>query len=195
MASYGQASYEKEYNGGMGSNGLTSARHDVFDKKYAEKYPESFDQGVPMDLVYSGSKKLTDSVEGAPLDAGRLVLSPTRTYGPIIKSILRELRSEIHGVVHCSGGAQTKVLHFVDNVRVVKDSLLPTPPLFQMIHEESGTDWKEMYKVFNMGHRMEVYVAEESADEIVEIARSFNIDAQVIGRVEASDKKELIIQS
>lgn len=195
MASYGQASYEKEYNGGMGSNGLTSARHDVFDKTYAEKYPESFDLGVPNDLVYSGSKKITDLVEGTPLDAGKLVLSPTRTYGPIIKSILRELRSEIHGMVHCSGGAQTKVLHFVDNLRVIKDNMLPIPPLFQMIHEESGTDWKEMYKVFNMGHRMEVYVDEESADEIVEIARSFNVDAQVIGRVEESDKKELIIQS
>lgn len=195
IASYGQASYEREYNGGMGSNGLTSARHDVFDKVYAEKYPESFDQGVPRELVYSGSKKLTDMVEGAPLDAGKLVLSPTRTYGPIIKSILKELRSEIHGMVHCSGGAQTKILHFVDNLRIVKDNLLPTPPLFQMIHEESGTDWKEMYKVFNMGHRMEVYANEESADEIVEIARSFNVDAQVIGRVEASEKKELIIRS
>ncbi|WP_462253039.1 AIR synthase related protein [Ekhidna sp.] len=195
MSSYGQATYEKEYNGGMGSNGLTSARHDVFNKIYAEKYPESFDPSVPKDLVYSGSKKLTDSVDGSPLDAGKLVLSPTRTYGPVIKSILKELRSEIHGMVHCSGGAQTKVLHFVDNVRVVKDNMLPIPPLFRMIHEESGTDWKEMYKVFNMGHRMEIYVAEESADEIVEISRSFNVDAQVIGRVEESDKKELIIQS
>lgn len=195
IASYGQASYEKEYNGGMGSNGLTSARHDVFDQLYAEKYPESFDQGVPKDLIYSGTKKLTDEVEGSPLDAGKLVLSPTRTYGPIIKSILKELRSEIHGMIHCSGGAQTKILHFVDNVRVVKDNMLPIPPLFNMIHEESGTEWKEMYKVFNMGHRMEIYVAEESADEIVEIARSFNVDAQVIGRVESSDSKELIIQS
>ncbi len=195
MSSYGQATYEKEYNGGMGSNGLTSARHDVFNKIYAEKYPESFDPSVPKDLVYSGSKKLTDPIYGSPLDAGKLVLSPTRTYGPVIKSILKELRSEIHGMVHCSGGAQTKVLHFVDNVRVVKDNMLPIPPLFQMIHEESGTDWREMYKVFNMGHRMEVYVAEESADEIVEISRSFNVDAQVIGRVEESDKKELIIQS
>ena len=195
IASYGQATYEKEYNGGMGSNGLTSARHDVFDKSYADKYPESFDQGVPLDLVYSGSKKLTDAVENTPLDAGKLVLSATRTYGPIVKSILRELRSEVHGMVHCSGGAQTKVLHFVDDVKVVKDNLLPTPPLFRMIQQESGTDWKEMYKVFNMGHRMEIYVDEESADEIVEIARSFNVDAQVIGRVEASDQKELIIQS
>ncbi|MEO9483316.1 MAG: AIR synthase related protein [Ekhidna sp.] len=195
IASYGQATYEKEYNGGMGSNGLTSARHDVFDKIYADKYPESFDQGVPRDLIYSGSKRLTDSVQNSPLDAGKLVLSPTRTYGPIIKSILKELRSEIHGMIHCSGGAQTKVLHFVDQVRVVKDNMLPIPPLFQMIHEESGTDWKEMYKVFNMGHRMEIYADEESADEIVEIARSFNVEAQVVGRVEASDTKELIIQS
>lgn len=195
IASYGQATYEKEYNGGMGSNGLTSARHDVFHKMYAEKFPESFDQGVARDLVYSGSKKLTDPVEGSPIDAGKLVLSPTRTYGPIIKSILREFRSEIHGMVHCSGGAQTKILHFVDNVRVIKDNMLPIPPLFKMIQEESGTDWKEMYKVFNMGHRMEIYVDEESADEIVEIARSFNVDAQVIGRVEPSDNTELIIQS
>jgi len=195
MASYGQATYEQEYNGGMGSNGLTSARHDVFHKVYAEKYPESYDSSVPGELVYSGSKNLTDSVQDSPLDAGKLVLSPTRTYGPVIQSILRELRSEVHGMVHCSGGAQTKVLHFVDQLRIVKDNMLPIPPLFQMIHEESGTDWKEMYKVFNMGHRMEVYVDEESADEIVEIARSFNVDAQVIGRVEPSDKKELIIQS
>lgn len=195
ISSYGQATYEREYNGGMGSNGLTSARHDVFSKTYAEKYPESFDEGVPSDLVYSGTKLLTDGVEGVPLDAGKLVLSPTRTYGPIIKSILNELRSEIHGMIHCSGGAQTKILHFVDQVRVVKDNLLPVPPLFQMIQEESGTDWKEMYKVFNMGHRMEIYVDEESADEIVEISKSFNIDAQVVGRVEASDTKELIIQS
>lgn len=195
LASYGQSTYEREYNGGMGSNGLTSARHDVFDKQYASKYPESFDQSVPADLAYSGSKKLTDKVEGVSLDAGKLVLSPTRTYAPIIQSIFQELRSEIHGMVHCSGGAQTKILHFVDNLRIVKDNLLPTPPLFQMIQAESGTDWKEMYKVFNMGHRMEIYVDEESADEIVEISKSFNVDAQVIGRVEASDKKELYIQS
>ena len=195
LASYGQASYEQAYNGGMGSNGLTSARHDVFEKRYAEKYTESFDEGVPSDLAYSGSKGLTDSVEGSPLDAGKLVLSPTRTYAPIIQSVLKEIRSEIHGMVHCSGGAQTKVLHFVDNVRVVKDNLLPTPPLFSMIQEESATDWREMYKVFNMGHRMELYVNEEAADEVVEISKSFNVDAQVIGRVEPSDKKELIIQS
>lgn len=195
LASYGQASYEQEYNGGMGSNGLTSARHDVFDKLYADKYLESYDGGVPKDLVYSGSKKLTDPVAGTPVDAGKLVLSPTRTYAPIIQSILKEMRSEIHGMVHCSGGAQTKVLHFVDNVRVIKDNLLPTPPLFSMIQEESGTDWREMYKVFNMGHRMELYVQEESADEVMEIAKSFNVEAQVVGRVEAADKKELIIQS
>ncbi|NQZ77489.1 MAG: phosphoribosylformylglycinamidine cyclo-ligase [Ekhidna sp.] len=195
LASYGQATYERSYNGGMGSNGLTSARHDVFHKEYAEKYPESYDQGVPLDLVYSGSKSLTESVENTPLDAGQLVLSPTRTYGPIMQAILKELRSEIHGMVHCSGGAQTKILHFINNLRIVKDNMLPTPPLFKLIQSESGTEWKEMYKVFNMGHRMEIYVAEESADEVVEIARSFNIDAQVIGRVEPSDKKELIIQS
>lgn len=195
LASYGQASYESEYNGGMGSNGLTSARHDVFHNQYASKYQESFDEGVPSNLAYSGTKKLTDPVEGVPLDAGKLVLSPTRTYGPIIQSILKELRSEIHGMVHCSGGAQTKILHFVDDVRVVKDNLLPTPPLFQMIQSESGTDWKEMYKVFNMGHRMEIYVDEESADDIIEISKSFNVEAQVIGRVEASERKELIIQS
>lgn len=195
LSSYGQASYEREYNGGMGSNGLTSARHDVFSNSYATKYPESFDEGVPADLAYSGSKSLTDTVAGLPLDAGKLVLSPTRTYAPIIQSILTELRSDIHGMVHCSGGAQTKILHFVDNVRVIKDNLLPTPPLFEMIQAESGTDWKEMYKVFNMGHRMEIYVDEESADEIVEISKSFNVEAQVIGRVEESDKKELIIQS
>lgn len=195
LASYGQASYEQDYNGGMGSNGLTSARHDVFSKEYAEKYPESFDDGTPIDLVYSGSKKLTETVEGTPLDAGKLVLSPTRTYAPIIQSILEEMRSDIHGMIHCSGGAQTKVLHFVDNVRVIKDNFLPIPPLFKMIQEESKTDWKEMYKVFNMGHRMEIYVPEESADEIIEISKSFNVDAQVVGRVEASDKKELIIKS
>ncbi len=195
LSSYGQATYEQDYNGGMGSNGLTSARHDVFSKEYAFKYPESYDQNVPEDLSYSGSKKLNDPVEGVPLDAGKLVLSPTRTYAPIIQAILKELRSEVHGMVHCSGGAQTKILHFVDEMRIIKDNFLPVPPLFQMIHAESGTDWKEMYKVFNMGHRMEIYVSEESADEIVEISRSFNIDAQVIGRVEPSDKKELIIQS
>ncbi|MDE0471473.1 MAG: AIR synthase-related protein [Ekhidna sp.] len=195
LSSYGQASYEQEYNGGMGSNGLTSARHDVFKKTYREKYPESFDYGVPADLVYSGSRKLTDKVNGVPLNVGRLVLSPTRTYAPIIRSILREMRSEIHGIVHCSGGGQTKVLHFVDKLRIIKDELLPTPPLFKMIQSESGTDWKEMYKVFNMGHRMEVYASEKSADKLVEISKSFNVQAQIIGRVEPSDKKELIIRS
>ena len=195
LASSGQATYEQEYNGGMGSNGLTSARHDVFNRKYADTYPESFDGGVPADLVYSGSQSLDAKVDGVPLDAGKLVLSPTRTYAPIIQSILKEMRSEIHGMVHCSGGAQTKILHFVDNVRVVKDNFLPVPPLFKMIQKESKTDWREMYKVFNMGHRMEIYVSEESTDEIIEISKSFNVDAQVIGRVEASDSKELIIQS
>jgi len=195
LASYGQSTYEQEYNGGMGSNGLTSARHDVFAKDYAGKYPESFDGAVQADLVYGGSKMLTDFVEGTPLDAGRLVLSPTRTYAPIIQSILKEMRSEVHGMVHCSGGAQTKILHFIDDLRIIKDNLLPTPPLFEMIQSESGTDWQEMYKVFNMGHRMEIYVAEESADELMEISKSFNVEAQVIGRVESAEKKELIIQS
>ncbi len=195
LSSYGQASYEQGYNGGMGSNGLTSARHDVFSNEYAKKYPESFDHGVPKDLIYSGSKKLTDEVDKSPLDAGKLVLSPTRTYAPVIKSILNELRQEIHGMIHCSGGAQTKILHFVDNLRIIKDSLLPVPPLFQMIQQESGTEWKEMYQVFNMGHRMELYVHEESVDEVIEISRSFNVEAQVVGRVEASENKELIIQS
>lgn len=195
LSSYGQSTYEREYNGGMGSNGLTSARHDVFAKEYSDKYPETYDVGVPKDLVYSGSKRLTDTIVDSPLDAGKLVLSPTRTYAPIIHAILKEIRSEVHGMVHCSGGAQTKILHFVDNLRIVKDNMLPTPALFRMIQEESGTDWKEMYKVFNMGHRMEIYVDEESADEIVEISKSFNVDAQVIGRVESSNKKELFIQS
>ncbi|MFK7951636.1 MAG: AIR synthase-related protein [Ekhidna sp.] len=195
LSSYGQSSYERTYNGGMGSNGLTSARHDVFANEYSEKYPETYDAVVSKDLIYSGSKKLTDAVEGSSLNAGQLVLSPTRTYAPIVHAILKEIRSEIHGMVHCSGGAQTKVLHFVDKLRIVKDNMLPTPPLFNMIQEESGTDWKEMYKVFNMGHRMEIYVDEEAADEIIEISKSFNVDAQVIGRVEVSEKKELFIQS
>jgi len=195
LASYGQASYETEYNGGMGSNGLTSARHDVFSKVLASKYPESFDPSVPEDLVYSGSKKLTDKIADVTIDAGKLVLSPTRTYGPIIKKILDKHRSEIHGMVHCSGGAQTKVLHFVDNVHVVKDNLFPIPPLFKLIQEESKTDWQEMYKVFNMGHRMELYVPKEIADSIIEISKSFNVDAQIVGRVEANDKKKLTINS
>ncbi|WP_274476277.1 AIR synthase related protein [Mangrovimonas aestuarii] len=196
LASFGQASYEKEYNGGMGSNGLTSARHDVFAKYLAEKYPESFDAAVPDDLVYSGGVKLTDSVQDSPIDAGKLVLSPTRTYAPIIKAILNKYdKTYIHGLVHCSGGAQTKVLHFVDNVHVVKDNLFPIPPLFKLIQEQSKTDWKEMYQVFNCGHRMELYVSPEVAEDIIAISKSFNVDAQIVGRVEASDSKELTIKS
>ncbi|MEN9997661.1 MAG: hypothetical protein RI922_651 [Bacteroidota bacterium] len=195
LASFGQATYETEYNGGMGSNGLTSARHDVFNKTLAADFPESFDPSVPGDLVYSGTKNLTDTVEGSPIDAGKLVLSPTRTYAPVIKQILDKHRSDIHGMVHCSGGAQTKVLHFVGNVHIIKDNLFPIPPLFKLIQEESGTDWKEMYKVFNMGHRMEVYVSPEHAQSIIEISKSFNIDAQIVGRVEANDGKKLTIES
>ncbi|WP_196886082.1 AIR synthase related protein [Aureivirga sp. CE67] len=196
LASFGQAAYETEYNGGMGSNGLTSARHDVFAKYLAEKYPESFDAAVPEDLVYSGNVKLTDEVEGVSIDAGKLVLSPTRTYAPIIKKILNSVAKEnIHGMVHCSGGAQTKVLHFVGNVHVIKDNLFATPPLFKLIQEQSKTDWKEMYQVFNMGHRMELYVKEEVANEIMEISKEFGVEAQIIGRVEASDSKKLTINS
>lgn len=195
LASYGQASYEREYNGGMGSNGLTSARHDVFGKYLMEKYPESFDPQVPSDLVYSGTKNLTDSVENAPLDAGKLVLSPTRTYAPVIKEILNQMSGEIDGIVHCSGGAQTKVLHFVENVHVIKDNMFDVPPLFDLIQKESNTPWSEMYKVFNMGHRMELYVSEEVASSIIEISKSFNIDAQIVGRVEAHDGKKLTINS
>jgi phosphoribosylformylglycinamidine cyclo-ligase len=193
--SYGQATYEKEYNGGMGSNGLTSARHDVFGQYLAEKYPESFDPQVPVDLVYSGQMKLTDSVEGSPLDAGKLVLSPTRTYAPIVKRILDTHRSAIHGMVHCSGGAQTKVLHFVNDLHVIKDNLFEVPPLFKTIQAQSGTDWKEMYKVFNMGHRMEVYVDESNAHDIIKIAESFNVRAKIVGRCEAYDGKKLTIRS
>lgn len=195
LASFGQASYENEYNGGMGSNGLTSARHDVFSKKLASEFPESYDPSVPESLVYSGEKDLTDAVEGSPLDAGKLVLSPTRTYAPVIKKILDLHRSDIHGMVHCSGGAQTKVLHFVNDVHIIKDTLFPVPPLFKLIHEQSGTEWSEMYKVFNMGHRMEIYVAPEHADAIMEISRSFNIEAKIVGRVEAYEGKKLTIQS
>ena len=185
LASFGQATYEREYNGGMGSNGLTSARHDVFSKYLAEKYPESYDHAVPEELVYSGSYRLTDEVEGSPITAGKLVLSPTRTYAPVIKSILDELRPNIHGMVHCTGGAQTKVLHFVgDNCRVVKDNMFPVPPLFKTIIKESGTDYSEAYKVFNMGHRMEIYVNPEDAQRIIDISKSFNIDAQVVGHIE-----------
>ncbi len=195
LSSSGQATYEKEYNGGMGSNGLTSARHDVFAKYLAVKYPESYDHAVPDELIYSGNLHLTDAVEGSPIDAGKLVLSPTRTYAPVIKKVLDAHRQDIHGMVHCSGGAQTKVLHFVDGVRVVKDNLFPVPPLFKTIQEQSGTDWAEMYKVFNMGHRMEIYLPEQFAQDIIETSRSFGIDAQVIGRVEPSDKTELVIRS
>ncbi|WP_167341608.1 AIR synthase related protein [Nonlabens sp. SY33080] len=196
LASFGQATYESEYNGGMGSNGLTSARHDVFNKTLASKFKESYDPAVPEDLVYSGSKELTDQVANSPLDAGKLVLSPTRTYAPIIKKILSDVnKSSIHGMVHCSGGAQTKILHFVDNVHVIKDNMFQLPPLFKMIQEESGTDWKEMYQVFNMGHRMELYVDKDIAQQIIEISQSFNVDAQIIGRVEAADKKKLTIKS
>jgi phosphoribosylformylglycinamidine cyclo-ligase len=195
LSSSGQATYENEYNGGMGSNGLTSARHDVFAKYLAEKYPESFDGAVPTELVYSGNYKLTDNIKDAPVDAGKLVLSPTRTYAPVVKRVLDEMRSDIHGMVHCSGGAQTKVLHFVDNVHVIKDNMFDVPPLFKTIHEESGTDWKEMYKVFNMGHRYEIYLSPDKADKIIEIAKSFNIDAQIVGRVEAHDGKKLTIES
>ncbi len=196
LASFGQSKYEKSYNGGMGSNGLTSARHDVFAKYLADKYPESFDSAVPNELVYSGKVKLTDAVEDAPLDAGKLVLSPTRTYAPIIKSVLSKYSpKEIHGMVHCSGGAQTKVLHFVDNVHVIKDNLFPVPPLFKLIQEQSKTDWKEMYQVFNCGHRMELYVPQEVAESIIEISKSYGVDAQIVGRVEASETKKLTIES
>lgn len=195
LASYGQAEYETDYNGGMGSNGLTSARHDVFGKYLAERYPESFDPSVPAELVYSGTKQLTDCIENAPVDAGKLVLSPTRTYAPVIKQILEKYRSQIHGMVHCSGGAQTKVLHFVDNVHVIKDNLFPIPPLFKLIQEESGTDWQEMYKVFNMGHRMEIYCPQEIAQEIIDCSTAFGVEAQIVGRVEASDSKKLTIES
>ena len=195
LASFGQASYEKEYNGGMGSNGLTSARHDVFNKSVAEKYPETYDNKVPENLVYSGSKKLTDKVEGVAIDAGKLVLSPTRTYAPIIKKVLEKYRKQIHGMVHCSGGAQTKILHFVDDLHIVKDNLFETPPLFQLIKEQSGTSWEEMYKVFNMGHRMELYVPQAIADEIIAISQSFSVDAQIIGKVVEKGEKKLTLKS
>ena len=202
LESFGQATYEKEYNGGMGSNGLTSARHDVFAKYLAEKYPESYDAAVPQELVYSGGLKLTDMVEtqqATPsqqtVTAGKLVLSPTRTYAPVVKQLLDALRPHIHGMVHCSGGAQTKILHFINNLKIVKDNMFPVPPLFKIIQEQSGTDWKEMYKVFNMGHRLEIYIAPEFAEQVIEISQSFNINAHIVGHVEASDKKELIIKS
>jgi phosphoribosylformylglycinamidine cyclo-ligase len=196
LASFGQAKYEKSYNGGMGSNGLTSARHDVFAKYLAEKYPESFDAAVPYELVYSGQTKLTDAVQDSPIDAGKLVLSPTRTYAPIIKAVLEKYTSkDIHGMVHCSGGAQTKVLHFVNNVHVIKDNLFPVPPLFKLIQENSKTDWKEMYQVFNCGHRMELYVPKEIANDIISISESFGVEARIVGRVEASENKKLTIKS
>ncbi|MCW3103037.1 MAG: phosphoribosylaminoimidazole synthetase [Bacteroidetes bacterium] len=197
LASSGQASYETEYNGGMGSNGLTSARHDVFEKMLAKKFPESFDAAVPEALVYSGKISLTEKINVGTEEvaAGKLVLSPTRTYAPIIKKILDTYRGQIHGMVHCSGGAQTKVMHFVENVHVIKDQLFPVPPLFKLIHGQSGTDWKEMYKVFNMGHRMELYVPKEISAELIAISKSFGVDAQIVGRVEASDKNKLTIHS
>jgi phosphoribosylformylglycinamidine cyclo-ligase len=196
LESFGQASYEKEYNGGMGSNGLTSARHDVFHKYLAEKYPESFDASVPQELVYSGQMKLTDVVENSPIDAGKLVLSPTRTYAPIIKSILSKYKSDtIHGMIHCSGGAQTKILHFINKLHIIKDNMFPIPPLFKLIQEQSKTDWKEMYQVFNCGHRMELYVSPEVAQDIIAISKSFQVDAKIVGRVEASEKKQLTITS
>lgn len=195
LESFGQATYEKEYNGGMGSNGLTSARHDVFGYYLAEKYPESYDHAVPRELVYSGKLNLTDKVEGSPLDAGKLVLSPTRTYAPVVKAVLDEHRGNIHGMIHCSGGAQTKIMHFIENLKVVKDNLFPIPPLFRTIQEQSGTDWAEMYKVFNMGHRFEFYVPQQYADSIISISKSFNIDARIVGHVEASDKASLTIKS
>lgn len=195
LSSYGKASYEKEYNGGMGSNGLTSARHDVFAKYLAAKYPESYDNAVPEELVYSGKLKLTDQIAELDIDAGKLVLSPTRTYAPVIKKLLDEMRPRVHGMVHCSGGAQTKVMHFVENMRVIKNNLFPVPPLFSIIQEQSGTDWHEMYKVFNMGHRMEVYVDAEDAQRVIDISRSFDIDARIIGYTQAADHNELIIES
>ncbi|WBX71857.1 AIR synthase related protein [Tenacibaculum retecalamus] len=196
LESFGQANYETEYNGGMGSNGLTSARHDVFHKYLADKYPESFDASVPSDLVYSGNTKLTDKVEDSPIDAGKLVLSPTRTYAPIIKEILSKFSSdEVHGMIHCSGGAQTKILHFIDNLHIVKDNMFPIPPLFKLIQEQSKTDWKEMYQVFNCGHRMELYVSPSVAEDIISISKSFNVDAKIIGRVEDASNKKLTIKS
>ena len=195
LASYGQASYENDYNGGMGSNGLTSARHDVFHKEYRLKYPESFDPSVPEDLIYSGAYKLTDQLSDVPIDMGKLVLSPTRTYAPVVVEMLKHLKGQIHGMVHCSGGAQTKVLHFIENLHVIKDNLLSIPPLFQAIQTQSGTAWREMYKVFNMGHRLEVYLKEDNASEVVQIAKSFGIDAQVFGRVEPATHKQVTLKT
>lgn len=196
LASYGQAIYEDGYNGGMGSNGLTSARHDVFSNVYAQKYPECYDANTPSALVYCGSKLLTDAVEGSPLDAGKLVLSPTRTYAPVVKALLKEgLFPHLHGIIHCSGGAQTKILHYIEHLHIIKDHFLPVPPLFKMIQQESGTDWKEMYQVFNMGQRLEIYIPADIAQTVIDIAGSFGIDALITGRVEAADKKQVTIQS
>ncbi len=195
LASYGKASYESEYNGGMGSNGLTSSRHDVFAHDYATKYPETYDKAVPDHLVYSGKYKVTDEIPGAPLNVGKLVLSPTRTYTPIMMEVLKELRQHIHGIVHCSGGAQTKVLHFIDQHHVIKDNLFEIPPLFKMIHEITGTSFQEMYKVFNMGHRMEIYLPEQFAQRVIEISKNFNVDAQIIGRVEESVQKQVTLKT
>lgn len=193
LASYGKASYENEYNGGMGSNGLTSARHDVFAKTYAKKYPETYDNAVPTDLVYSGNHHVTDTLPGVDVNVGKLVLAPTRTYAPVMVEVFKNLRKHIHGAVHCSGGAQTKVLHFVENLHIIKDNLFETPPLFKLIQQSSGTDWKEMYKVFNMGHRMELYLSQQHAQQVIDIARSFNIEAKIVGRVEAASAKQVTV--
>ena len=195
LASYGQTTYEKKYNGGMGSNGLTSARHDVFNKEYREKYPESFDPQVDESLIYSGNLKLTDGVENCPLDAGKIVLSPTRTYLPVVNEVFKEHKNQIDGIIHCSGGAQTKILHFIDNLKIVKNNMFSIPPLFKTIKEQSGTALKEMYRVFNMGHRLEFYTDEKTAESIIAISKSFNLDAQIVGYTEASDKKELVINT
>ena len=194
LSSFGQATYEDAYNGGMGSNGLTSARHDVLSKIYAEKYPESFDKNLPPEVVYSGSKKLTDTTEIPDVNVGKMILSPTRTYAPIVKKVLEQHRPHIHGMVHCSGGAQTKILHFIDNLHIIKDNLFPTPPLFKLIQQESQTTWEEMYKVFNMGHRMEFYVPENIATDIIHISKMFNVDAQIVGHVEKSAEKRLTLK-
>ncbi|WP_341843319.1 AIR synthase related protein [Chitinophaga caseinilytica] len=198
LASYGQATYEREYNGGMGSNGLTSARHDVFNKSVAEKYPESYDPAIPQELVFAGKKSLTDMIDVpgfGQITAGKLVLSPTRTYAPVIRHMLEQFRPQIHGMVHCSGGAQTKVLHFIENLHVIKDNLFPVPPLFQLIREQSGAEWREMYQVFNMGHRMELYVPAEIAEDLIRISQTYNIDARIVGRVEASEGKKVTVKS
>lgn len=195
LASFGQASYESAYNGGMGSNGLTSARHDIFIKEYGSKYPESYNQEIPEELVYSGKYKVTDSIAGTSVNAGKLVLSPTRTYAPIIIEVLKEMRQHIHGMVHCSGGGQTKVLHFIDNLHVIKDNMFDIPPLFELIYQQSATSWQEMYKVFNMGHRMEIYLPNDQCSRLVEISKSFGVDAKIIGRVESFDKKQVTIKS